>query len=69
MSDEESGNEVDPRRVFRTLPWRSDEATNVIERCDEALRVVRHYGVSSLRQPYRRFWDYVKPEFQNGDAQ
>ena len=69
MSDEESGNAVDPRRVFRTLPWRSDKATILIERCDEALGEVRHYGVPSLRQPDHRCWVFVKPHFQNGDAQ
>lgn len=49
--------------VHRTLLWRSDEATDIIRRCDASLGVVRVYGEPSDRQPNNKCVNFVKPEF------
>lgn len=60
MSDEESGEENHIRQ-FRTLPWRTDEATQLVRSCDAALGVVRVYGDPLEWQPDHRCENFVKP--------
>ena len=58
LSDEESDSENG--RIFRTLPWRSDETTDLLNRIDMALGVVRKYGDPSERTPNNKCQEFLK---------
>ena len=61
MSDEET-DEENNSRVFRTLPWRKEEVTHLIRRCDEGLGMHRVYGLPSERLPNKECKEFVKEE-------
>ena len=65
MSDEESSNEENASRVFRTLPWRTEEATNLIQRCDTTLGIIRNYGDPSTRAPDHRCSGFLRIDYDN----
>ena len=58
MSDEETESDSGDR-VFRTLPWRSADVTDLIKRCDAALGVVRKYGQPSIRSPNEKCLNFT----------
>lgn len=58
MSDEESDGENG--RMFTTLPWRSEEAADLLNRIYMALGVVRKYGDPSERTPNNKCQEFLK---------
>ena len=57
-NDQESDGENG--RIFRTLPWRIDEATDILNRIGMALGVAKKYGDPSERTPNNRCQGYLK---------
>ena len=58
MSDEESDDENG--KIFRTVPRQSDEATDLLNRIDMALGIVRKYGDPSERSPNNKYQEFLK---------
>ena len=58
MSDEECDGESS--RILRILPWRSDEATDLLNRTGMAFDVVRKYGDSSKRTRNNKCQEFLK---------
>ena len=63
MYNEESSNEENSARNFRTLPWRTEEAINLIQRCDATLGIIRNYGKPSIRAPDHRYSEFLKIDY------
>jgi len=49
MSDVETDEENETRLVYKSIPWRSDDLSDLILRCDNALGVIRARGSLSAR--------------------
>ncbi|XP_057302909.1 uncharacterized protein LOC130637355 [Hydractinia symbiolongicarpus] len=59
-SDEDEDEEGN--KIFRSLPWRTEEVSDLIRRCDMALEVIRKYGEPSERAPNVHCLEFVKLE-------
>ena len=67
MSDEEF-DEEQQILTLRTLPWRDDEATDLIRRIDATLKEVRVYGQEpSTRAPCKNCANFVKEGYELRD--
>jgi len=67
MSDEETEDDGDSRKVFKTVPWRSAELNDIIERMDIVLGVRKIYnGKSNRPVDFKKVPAcLVAPEFQS----
>ena len=60
MSDAEDDEEG---MFYRTLPWRSAEITDIVNRCDSALGIIRRYGAPSERIPNHHCIEFCEPGY------
>ena len=63
MSDEEKEEGTGVKKLH-TLPWRTEEATDLIRRIDATLGETRTYGEPSERKPCINCEAFVKPDYE-----